>query len=78
MRYSKILRWFRIDISHIVNWLIPDSGMQIRESPHNSHHKYIEFYDIRAAEAAVSAVNKGHVAGNQIKLEPGLRGDNIW
>ncbi|CAN4123376.1 unnamed protein product [Withania somnifera] len=42
---------------------------EIRETPHRSHHKFIEFYDIRAAEAALHALNRSDVGGKQIKIE---------
>ncbi|KAM3303841.1 protein MEI2-like 4 isoform X3 [Capsicum chacoense] len=42
---------------------------EIRETPHRSHHKFVEFYDIRAAEAALVALNRSDVAGKQIKIE---------
>ncbi|XP_061952311.1 protein MEI2-like 1 isoform X1 [Populus nigra] len=42
---------------------------EIRESPHKHHHKFVEYYDIRAAEAALSALNRSDVAGKQIKIE---------
>lgn len=48
--------------------------LQIREAPHRSHHKFIEFYDIRAAEAALCALNMSDIAGKQIKLEPSRPG----
>lgn len=35
------------------------------------HLKFIEFYDVRAAEAALRALNRIEFAGKQIKLEPG-------
>lgn len=50
------------------------SGMQVRETPHRSHHKFVEFYDIRAAEAALRALNRSDIGGKQIKLEPSLPG----
>ncbi|KAA8542050.1 hypothetical protein F0562_023202 [Nyssa sinensis] len=43
---------------------------EIRETPHNHHHKFIEFYDVRAAEAALHALNRCDIAGKQIKIEP--------
>ncbi|GFZ03952.1 MEI2-like protein 5 [Actinidia rufa] len=43
---------------------------EIRETPLQSHHKYIEFYDIRAAEAVCCALNKCNIAGKRIRLEP--------
>ncbi|KAG8649502.1 protein MEI2-like 4 isoform X3 [Manihot esculenta] len=42
----------------------------IRGSPHRSHYKFIEFYDLRAAEGALHALNRSNIAGKQIKLEP--------
>ncbi|CAA0836958.1 Protein MEI2-like 1 [Striga hermonthica] len=47
---------------------------EIRDSPHMLHHKFIEFYDVRAAESALSALNRSDIAGKQIKLEPGHPG----
>lgn len=49
-------------------------GLQIRDSPTMSHHKYIEFYDVRAAESALRALNRSDIAGKQIKLERGRLG----
>lgn len=48
--------------------------MQIRETPHRSHHKFIEFYDVRAAESALRALNRSDIAGKRIKLEPSRPG----
>ena len=42
---------------------------QIRETPHKRHHKFIEFYDVRAAEMALKALNGAEIAGKRIKLE---------
>ncbi|XP_011036183.1 PREDICTED: protein MEI2-like 4 isoform X2 [Populus euphratica] len=42
---------------------------EIRETPNRNHHKLVEFYDVRAAEAALCALNKSDIAGKQIKLE---------
>ncbi|KAJ9186144.1 hypothetical protein P3X46_005679 [Hevea brasiliensis] len=47
---------------------------QIRETPHRSNHKFIEFYDVRAAEAALHALNRSDIAGKRIKLEPSRTG----
>lgn len=47
---------------------------QIRETPHKRHHKFIEFYDVRAAEAALRALNRSDIAGKRIKLEPSRPG----
>lgn len=42
---------------------------EIRETPHKRHHKFIEFYDVRAAEMALKALNGSEIAGKRIKLE---------
>ncbi|KAE8734713.1 Protein MEI2-like 5 [Hibiscus syriacus] len=47
---------------------------EIRETPHKRHHKFIEFYDVRAAEAALKALNRSDIAGKCIKLEPSRPG----
>jgi len=47
---------------------------EIRETPHKRHHKFIEFYDVRAAEEALRALNKSDIAGKRIKLEPSRPG----
>ncbi|KAJ3701215.1 hypothetical protein LUZ61_004920 [Rhynchospora tenuis] len=47
---------------------------EIRETPHKRHHKFIEFYDVRAAEAALRGLNKSEIAGKRIKLEPSRPG----
>ncbi|KAG6426688.1 hypothetical protein SASPL_110915 [Salvia splendens] len=44
---------------------------EIRDSPGMSYHKYVEFYDVRAAESALRALNRSDIAGKQIKLERG-------
>ncbi|RAL45264.1 hypothetical protein DM860_014674 [Cuscuta australis] len=47
---------------------------EVRETPHKRHHKFIEFYDVRAAEAALKALNRSDIAGKRIKLEPSRPG----
>uniref|UniRef100_A0A0D9VGE0 RRM domain-containing protein n=1 Tax=Leersia perrieri TaxID=77586 RepID=A0A0D9VGE0_9ORYZ len=42
---------------------------EIRDTPQKGHHKIIEFYDVRAAEAALRALNRNDIAGKKIKLE---------
>lgn len=42
---------------------------EIRETPHRSNQKFIEFYDIRAADEALRALNRSNIAGKKIKLE---------
>ncbi|XP_052185128.1 protein MEI2-like 4 isoform X2 [Diospyros lotus] len=51
---------------------------EIHEAPHRGHHKSIEFYDVRAAEAALHALNRTNIAGRQITVEPGYSGDARW
>ncbi|KAL0305544.1 UNVERIFIED_CONTAM: protein MEI2-like 5 [Sesamum radiatum] len=55
---------------------------EIRETPHKRHHKFIEFYDVRAAEAALKSLNRSDIAGKRIKLEPsrpgGARRRLLW
>uniref|UniRef100_A0A2P2IMK5 RRM domain-containing protein n=1 Tax=Rhizophora mucronata TaxID=61149 RepID=A0A2P2IMK5_RHIMU len=48
--------------------------LQIRETPHKWHHKFIEFSDVRAAESALKALNRSDIAGKRIKLEPSRPG----
>ncbi|XP_064962939.1 protein MEI2-like 2 isoform X5 [Musa acuminata AAA Group] len=47
---------------------------EIRETPNKWHHKFIEFYDVRAAEAALQSLNKCELGGKRIKLEPSRPG----
>ncbi|XP_076944415.1 protein MEI2-like 2 [Bidens hawaiensis] len=42
---------------------------EIRETPYKRHHKFIEYYDIRAADAALRALNRSEIAGKRIKLD---------
>ncbi|XP_048137526.1 protein MEI2-like 4 isoform X2 [Rhodamnia argentea] len=42
---------------------------EIREAQHGGHNKYIEFCDIRAAEAALRALNKREISGKRITVE---------
>lgn len=49
-------------------------ALQIRETPHKRHHKFIEYYDVRAAEAALRTLNRSDIAGKRIKLEPSRPG----
>ncbi|GJM91034.1 hypothetical protein PR202_ga07369 [Eleusine coracana subsp. coracana] len=47
---------------------------EIRETPQKRHHRFIEFYDVRAAEAALRSLNKSDIAGKRVKLEPSRPG----
>ncbi|KAJ6791946.1 protein MEI2-like 2 isoform X4 [Iris pallida] len=47
---------------------------EIRETPHKRHHKFVEFYDVRSAEAALHSLNRVDIAGKRIKLEPSRPG----
>ncbi|KAJ4894833.1 Protein MEI2-like 5 [Raphanus sativus] len=42
---------------------------EIRETPQRRHHKFVEFYDVRDAEAALKALNRCEIAGRRIKVE---------
>ena len=44
---------------------------EIYEYPEMNHIKYIEFYDVRGAEASLRSLNGICIAGKHIKLEPG-------
>lgn len=50
------------------------SRVQICETPHKRNHKFVEFYDVRAAEDAFNALNRSDIAGKQIKVEPSRPG----
>ncbi|KAL6899119.1 hypothetical protein ACP4OV_005777 [Aristida adscensionis] len=41
---------------------------EIRDTPQQGHHKIIEFYDVRAAEAAVRDLSRTDLAGKKIGL----------
>jgi hypothetical protein len=43
--------------------------LQIRDTQQKGHHKIIEFYDIRGAEAALRALNRNDIAGKKIKAD---------
>lgn len=43
---------------------------EICETQNKHHQKIIEFYDVRAAEAALCALNRRDIAGKRIKIEP--------
>ncbi|KAG0489217.1 hypothetical protein HPP92_008028 [Vanilla planifolia] len=47
---------------------------EIRETPNKRHHKFIEYYDVRAAENALRSLNNCDIAGSIIKLEPSRPG----
>ncbi|XP_039125493.1 LOW QUALITY PROTEIN: protein MEI2-like 2 [Dioscorea cayenensis subsp. rotundata] len=47
---------------------------EIRETPHKHYHKFIEYYDVRAAEAALRSLNNCEIAGKRIKLQPSRPG----
>ncbi|KAG0603579.1 hypothetical protein M758_10G104300 [Ceratodon purpureus] len=60
------------DLRHIFG--VYGEVKEIRETPHKRHHKFIEFYDVRAAEAALRSLNRSDIAGKRIKLEPSRPG----
>ncbi|KAJ7566285.1 hypothetical protein O6H91_02G095600 [Diphasiastrum complanatum] len=43
---------------------------EIRATPDKHYCRFIEYHDIRAAEAALRALNRRHIGGKRIKLEP--------
>eukprot|EP00793_Prasinoderma_coloniale_P005108 PRCOL_00000869-RA len=43
--------------------------MEVRETPKKRHHRFVEFYDVRHAAAALVGLNKAEVNGKRIKLE---------
>lgn len=47
---------------------------QIRETPYKRDHKFIEFYDVRAAEAALRSLHNTEIAGMRLKIEPSRPG----
>ncbi|CAL9190820.1 unnamed protein product [Musa hybrid cultivar] len=47
---------------------------EIWETPHKRHHKFIEFYDVRAAEAALRSLHDTEIAGMRLKIEPSSHG----
>ncbi|TYI17891.1 hypothetical protein ES332_A07G054900v1 [Gossypium tomentosum] len=47
---------------------------EIHETLQKHNPKFIEFYDVRAAEAAFQALNSSDIAGKQIKIEP----SHLW
>ncbi|GAA0145932.1 RNA metabolism protein [Lithospermum erythrorhizon] len=47
---------------------------KISEVPYRNRHKFIEFYDVRAAEAAFRALDRTDIAGKRISLESSLPG----
>ncbi|KAE8123780.1 hypothetical protein FH972_018709 [Carpinus fangiana] len=51
---------------------------EIFDTAHKCHPKFIEFYDVRAAEAALRALNKSEIAGKQIRIEPSHPGIARW
>ncbi|KAI4363767.1 hypothetical protein MLD38_019942 [Melastoma candidum] len=42
---------------------------EIRETPNKKHQKFIEFYDVRDAELALTSLNRSEIAGKGIKVE---------
>jgi hypothetical protein len=42
---------------------------EVRETPNKRHHKFVEFFDVRHAAAALSSLNKREVRGKCIKIE---------
>jgi RNA recognition motif-containing protein len=59
-----IKRWYQLLKCYVLL-------LQIYEYPEMNHIKYIEFYDVRGAEASLRSLNGICIAGKHIKLEPG-------
>ncbi|KAI7735160.1 hypothetical protein M8C21_025137 [Ambrosia artemisiifolia] len=55
------------DLRHI--FAVYGEVKEIRETPNKRHHKFVEFYDVRAAEMALKDLNGREIAGKRIKLE---------
>ncbi|ESW11316.1 hypothetical protein PHAVU_008G019500 [Phaseolus vulgaris] len=52
---------------------------EIRKTPHDQqHHKLIEYYDFRAAEAALHALNRDDTIRKRLKVEPYLSENSKW
>ncbi|CAJ1838089.1 unnamed protein product [Sphenostylis stenocarpa] len=49
---------------------------EIRKNPHDQHNKLIEYYDVRAAEAALHALNRDDSIRKRLKVEPSLSEDS--
>ncbi|KAG9159254.1 hypothetical protein Leryth_023125 [Lithospermum erythrorhizon] len=48
--------------------------IKIYEVPSTNSHKFIEFYDVRAAKGALRALKKTDIGGKKISLEPSFLG----
>ncbi|RDY08962.1 Protein MEI2-like 4, partial [Mucuna pruriens] len=49
---------------------------EIRENPDGRHHKLIEYYDVRAAEAALRALNRDDTTRKRLRVEPSQSEDS--
>ncbi|GKV36317.1 hypothetical protein SLEP1_g44463 [Rubroshorea leprosula] len=72
---QEMLVVFNLDASVSTNEIQQIFGVfgeikEIHETSPEQNHKFIEFYDVRAAEAAFCALNGYDIAGKQIKIEP--------
>ncbi|KAG0447983.1 hypothetical protein HPP92_028068 [Vanilla planifolia] len=47
---------------------------EIFHDPNNQNKKAVEFYDVRAAEAALRGLSMSEIAGKRIRIEPGFCG----
>jgi len=47
---------------------------EIRATPHKQHHKFVEFFDVRHAAAALRALNRTEIGGKRVKIEPSRPG----
>eukprot|EP01028_Stygiella_incarcerata_P011216 TRINITY_DN623_c0_g2_i1.p1 TRINITY_DN623_c0_g2~~TRINITY_DN623_c0_g2_i1.p1 ORF type:complete len:720 (-),score=169.99 TRINITY_DN623_c0_g2_i1:1055-3214(-) len=42
----------------------------VRSTPHKNHQRFVEFFDVRHADAAIASMNKRDLNGRKIKIEP--------
>jgi hypothetical protein len=49
---------------------LPSQPLQeIRNAPNKRRHRFVEYFDLRAAQAALSALNRSELFGGKIKIE---------
>eukprot|EP00854_Cymbomonas_tetramitiformis_P012437 gene12437-14694_t len=42
---------------------------EVRENPHNRNHRFVEYHDVRSAEAALTGLNGGVLKGKHIRVQ---------
>ncbi|TKY64962.1 MEI2 4 [Spatholobus suberectus] len=63
------------ELYHIFN--VYGEIKEIHENPQGRHHKLIEYYDVRAAEAALHAVNRDDTTRKRLRVEPSQSENSI-